>query len=499
MDSSSKLPPAEDCAQGGEKKKKDKQATNCTPFCEDNCEFQGQHDDLMMSIINLHELTDRARLDAWKERVISLSIDINEPLQDPNPYFRFPLLHWVAMLGKVKAVQWLMTLKDRVILRKGNTRGKSNETVVFSMVRYLHEGVKSKDPNKISNIFVNILESLLKRDPYLLLVQEDNNSNTVLHLCAQGEQGSTAPFLMYLKRTLVKLKEMLNKSESLSLNWLKTILQQKNEQDHTFIDVAARCKTQKEARELVDLIEKQEFDLSVEKAEEILNQRKQTERENVDDDENGDDDKELVGTGDGENKAANEKEEESEVNNTFEQTSSAVFVPDLAPPAKIPKITDESSTFSEDPLRDRMTLQSVCSHLQQWNDDSESKVTILQDPTEAPASASTNRAVKRGSGDQSTTSDVVTETESIGNTELAANVKASVEQLIQKTEQDLLKERNELEKAESEHRKMESEIKELQDEKERKEKEIERGKETVKDLEQQLDNCKQFLEKLRYN
>ena len=498
MDSSSKLPPAEDSAQGGEKKKKDKQATNCTPFCEENCEFQGQHNDLIMSLINLNE-SDRASLDAWKEHVISLNNDIDEPLKDPNPNFRLPLLHWVATLGKAKAVQWLLT-EDRVSLRKGNTQGMSNETVVFSMVRCLHEGVKSKDPNKISNIFVNILELLLKRDPYLLLVQEGSNSNTVLHLCAQGDESSTAPFLMYLKRTLVKLKEILNKnSESLPLDWLKTILQQKNEQGDTFIDVAARCKTQKEARELVDLILKQEFVLSVQKAEEILNQRKQNERENVDDDQNGDNDEDHISMGDGENEAANEKEQQSEVNNTFEPTSSAVFVPDLAPPAKIPKITDKSSTFSEDPLRGGVTLQSVCSHLQQWNDDSESKVTILQDPTEAPASASTNRAVKRGSWDQSTTSDVATETESIGNTELAANVKASVEKLIQKTEQDLLKERNELEKAESEHRKMESEIKELQDEKEKKEKEIERGKETVKDLEQQLDNCKQFLEKLRYN
>ena len=498
MDASSKLTPAEDGAQGGEKKKKDKQATNCTPFCEDNCEFQGQHDDLIMSLINLNE-SDRASLDTWKEHVISLNNDIDEPLKDPNPHFRLPLLHWVAMLGKVKAVQWLMTLKDRVIIRKGNTHGMSNETVVFSMVRCLHEGVKSKDPNKISNIFVNILELLLKRDPYLLLVQEGSNGNTVLHLCAQGDESSTAPFLMYLKRTLVKLKEILNKnSELLPLNWLKTILQQKNEQGDTFIDVAAKCKTQKEARELVDLILKQEFDLSVQKAEEILNQRKQTERENVDDDQNGDDDEDHLGMGDGENEAANEKEQQSEVNNTFEPTSSAVFVPDLAPPAKIQKITDKSSTFSEDPLRGGVTLQSVCSHLQQWNDDSESKVSILQDPTEALASASTNRAVKRGSWDQSTTSDVATETESIGNTELAA-VKASVEKLIQKTEQDLSKERNELKKAESEQRKMESEIKELQDEKEKKEKEIERGKETVKHLEQQLDDCKHFLEKLRYN
>lgn len=496
MDSYSKSPPAEDGAQGGGKKKKDKQATNCTPFCEDNCEFQGEHDDLIMSLINLNE-SDRASLDAWKEHLISLNIDINEPLQDPNPHFRFPLLHWVAMLGKVKAVQWLMTLKDRVIIRKGNTHGMSNETVVFSMVRCLHEGVKSKDPNKISNIFVNILESLLKRDPYLLLVQERNNGNTVLQLCAQGEQGSTAPFLMYLKRTLVKLKEMLNKSESLSLNWLKTVLQQKNEQGDTFIDVAARCKTQKEARELVDLILKQELVLSVQKAEEILNQRKQTERENVDDDQNGDDDEELVGTGDGENEAANEKEEETEVNNTFEPTSSAVFVPDLAPPAKIPKrITDESSTFSKDPLRDGVTVQSGCSNLQQWDDESESKNTTFQDSAEATGSASTNRGVKRGSRDQSTTSDVALETESGAGNEVLNKAKAGVEELIQETKQHLLQEKQELEKAESAQTKIEDEIKRLQEEKERKDEDIKRRKEKVKAQERKLNSYEEGLEKL---
>ena len=496
MDASSKLTPAEDGAQGGEKKKKDKQATNCTPFCEDNCEFQGQHDDLIMSLINLNE-SDRASLDAWKEHLISLNNDIDEPLKDPNPNFRLPLLHWVATLGKAKAVQWLLT-EDRVSLRKGNKQGMSNETVVFSMVRCLHEGVKSKDPNKISNIFVNILESLLKRDPYLLLVQERNNGNTVLQLCAQGEQGSTAPFLMYLKRTLVKLKEILNKnSELLPLNWLKTILQQKNEQGDTFIDVAAKCKTQKEARELVDLILKQEFDLSVQKAEEILNQRKQTERENVDDDQNGDDDEDHLGMGDGENEAANEKEQQSEVNNTFEPTSSAVFVPDLAPPAKIPKrITDESSTFSKDPLRDGVTVQSGCSNLQQWDDESESKNTTFQDSAEATGSASTNRGVKRGSRDQSTTSDVALETESGAGNEVLNKAKAGVEELIQETKQHLLQEKQELEKAESAQTKIEDEIKRLQEEKERKDEDIKRRKEKVKAQERKLNSYEEGLEKL---
>lgn len=209
------LPPAEDGAQGGEKRKKDKQTTNCTPFCGDNCEFQGQHNGLIMSLVTLQE-SDRASMDAWKKYVKNVS-DINKPLQDANPSFLCSLLQWAAILGKVKAVQWLLT-------EENNTQGiVPNETVLFLMVQYLHEGVKSKDANQISKIFLNILELLLKRDPNLLLVQEGSNSNTVLHLCAQGEKGSTAPFLMYLRRTLLRLKEVSNKSESLA-DLLKNIL-----------------------------------------------------------------------------------------------------------------------------------------------------------------------------------------------------------------------------------------------------------------------------------
>ena len=392
MDSSSKFPAVEDGVQGGVKTKKEKQAALCTPFCEENCEFQGQHNDLIMSLVNLHE-SDRESLDAWKEFVISLSCDLNEPLEDPNHNFRYPLLHWAATLGKVKAVQWLL-IEDRVSLRNGNAHGISNETVVFSMVRYLHEGVKCKDPNQISQIFVDILDSLLKRDPNLLLVQEVSNSNTVLHLCAKGKEGSTAPFLMYLRRTLVQLTKTSYKSESLPLNWLKNILEQRNEQGDTFIDVAAKFNNQKEAWELIDLI-KDKFVLSVRKAEEILNKRKVDDRENVDDHENGDGDEDYDGTNDGKNNAG-DKEEELEVNNTFEPGHSAVHDPDQAPPAKIPKTADESSTFSKDSLPYGVSLQSVSSHLQHWDDDRGSKVipftakplvkervNVLQDYTEA--------------------------------------------------------------------------------------------------------------------
>ena len=392
MDSSSKFPPVEDGVQGSERRTKEKQAALCAPFCEENCEFQGQHNDLIMSLVNLHE-SDRESMDAWKRNVISLSCDLNEPLEDPNPNFCYPLLHWAAMLGKLKAVQWLLT-EDRVSLRNGNAQGVSNETVVFSMVRYLHKGVKCKDPSQISQIFVNILDSLLKRDPNLLSVQEVSNSNTVLHLCAQGEEGSTAPFLMYLRRTLVKLKEISYNSESLPLNWLKNILEQRNEQGDTFIDVAAKFNNQKEAWKLIDLI-KDKFVLSLRKAEEILNRRKVDDGENVDDDENGDGDEDYDGMADGENKAV-DKEEELEVNNTFEPSHSAVYDPDQALPAKIPNTADESSTFSKDSLPYGVSSPSVSSHLQHWDDGRGSKVipstakpavkervNVLQDYTQA--------------------------------------------------------------------------------------------------------------------
>jgi len=49
-----------------------------------------------------------------------------------------------------------------------------------------------------------------------------------------------------------------------------------------------------------------------------------------------------------------------ELNDTFEPESSAIYGPDLAPPAKIRKPDDESSTFSKDSFGDEVSVHSVC-------------------------------------------------------------------------------------------------------------------------------------------
>ena len=98
-----------------------------------------------------------------------------------------------------------------------------------------------------------------------------------------------------------------------------------------------------------------------------MNKRKVDDRENVDDDGNGDGGEDYDGMNDGKNNTV-DKEEELEVNNVFEPGHIAVYDPDQAPPAKIPKTVDESSTFCKDPLPYGVCLQPVSSNLQHWGD-----------------------------------------------------------------------------------------------------------------------------------
>lgn len=461
----------------GEKMKTEKEAILCTPFCEDNCAFRGKHNVLILSLVRLHE-TDRISLEEWKASVISgkLTCDLNEPLQDPNPNldFCFSLLHWAAVLGKVKAIECLLT-QDLVSLRKDNTQVESNKKVVFSMVRYLHEGVKTNDPSKISMTFGKILDLLLKQDPGLLLVQEDATSNTVLHLCAQGEKDSNAPFLKYLRMTLVKLHEISEKNKALTL---QPILEQKNGEGDTFIEVAAKFQNQKEARDLIDFV-KEKFALSTKKAQDTLKKRTFDAIENDDDDDVDKNDSEV----DDEHLNATDFRNE-------EQGCYAVYKPVQTPPAKFRKKTDES----QDPLPVGVGPPLDESNMRHLDDVSQSNDSLL--PVEEPIGglASSNHGVKLSGLETSTTSDVASETESSTNeiTEAKAVVKNAIN-VIQKMEQNLLQEGNKLNKATLERAKMELEIAKLQRQKVQKDAEIKEMEKTVSDIKGELNEFKTSL------
>ena len=450
----------------GEKMKTEKETILCTPFCEDNCAFRSRHNELILSLVRLHE-TDRISLEEWKASVISgkLTCDLNKPLQDPNPNpdFRFSLLHWAAVLGKVKAIEWLLT-QDLVSLRKDNTQVESNKKVVFSMVRYLHEGVKTNDPSKISMTFGKILDLLLKQDPGLLFVQEEATSNTVLHLCAQGEKDSNAPFLKYLRMTLVKLHEISEKNKALTL---QPILEQKNGEGDTFIEVAAKFQNQKEARDLIDLI-KEKFALSTKKAQDTLKKRTFDAMENDDDDD--------VDKNDGE-------VDDEHLNATdFRNEEQGCYAP-----AKFLKKTDKT----QDPLPVGVGPLLDESNMRHLDDVSQSNDSLL--PVEEPIGglATSNHGVKLSGLETSTTSDVASETES--STNEITEAKALVKNLIQKQEQQLLQEGNKLKDATLERAKMELEITKLQRQKVQKDAEIKEMEKTVSDIKGQLNEFKTYL------
>lgn len=225
----------------------------CTPFCEPDCPFRGEHNEWIVSLVNLQE---KSGINDWKASVEKAknAFDFNQPLPDPVCKYRYPLLHWAAILGKVKAINWL--LKQEFIVLHSNADDTasgplsvSNETVLFSSVRFLHEGVKTREKFHIINVFSSILDAFLKYDPSVLLVEEERSKNTVLHVCAEGKENSLTPPFMYLKRLLGKLQEHYERNPKTPVS-LRDLLGKRNDDGDAFVHVLAKNIKNKEARDV---------------------------------------------------------------------------------------------------------------------------------------------------------------------------------------------------------------------------------------------------------
>ena len=126
-------------------KTKDLIAKQCTPFCGSDCPFQDKHHYLIVSLLGLQD-SKASSLGNWKAFIlheVDEGVDLNQPILDPDPDLRYPLLSWAAVLGKVKAVKWLLQ-QDFINLteNEGDSPPKlnvSNATALFSAVRNLHE------------------------------------------------------------------------------------------------------------------------------------------------------------------------------------------------------------------------------------------------------------------------------------------------------------------------------------------------------------------------
>ena len=147
----------------------------------------------------------------------------------------------------------------------------SNATALFSAVRYLHEGVRTRETYEITQLFANLLDAFIKRNPDILLVQEEPDKDTILHLCAREEQDSRAPFLKYLRQIIIKLQEHYEK-DNRRLQ-VKRILKRKNAAGDSFLHLLTRSEEKEEAKKLIQFTEDKfpnfQFLKKVKKSEEL--------------------------------------------------------------------------------------------------------------------------------------------------------------------------------------------------------------------------------------
>lgn len=93
----------------------------CTPFC-DTKKTCPKHHDLLLAVVNSSDgshTSEKASLEQFKETVkahLKKGWKTDDAIPDPVRNFRFPLLHWAGVLGKCKAMEWMISFGRRMFV-----------------------------------------------------------------------------------------------------------------------------------------------------------------------------------------------------------------------------------------------------------------------------------------------------------------------------------------------------------------------------------------------
>lgn len=141
---------------------------------------------------------------------------------------RFPLVHWVCILGKYRILEYLVNEKGFDLSVKVV---KNKEGPLYSMVRHLSSGMNARRTTEyVRNIFGNILDVFLRYTPEVLCEKDIKSHDTILHFLAR--RCNTDPYSrLYLKIVLVKIKE----SDNIPAEKEDEILSVVNKKGNTFL------------------------------------------------------------------------------------------------------------------------------------------------------------------------------------------------------------------------------------------------------------------------
>lgn len=220
-----------------------------TPFCGSNC--TSHHHKLLLSLLKCSNYNYGApHVDVFikhvKEYVNQLGkfsdVLANADLPEPVASFKYPLVHWVCVLGKFKVLEKLATMKE---FNLGVQSERTGETGLHRMLLSLDRiEVRKKSPTKtILEVFSKTLRTLTDNLPSVITLC-NKEGDTPFHCLAKvildctNELERMNTYEGYFEH-LVKELNRLRTSGNLTPEIVRELLLKTNNSQETFLHILA--------------------------------------------------------------------------------------------------------------------------------------------------------------------------------------------------------------------------------------------------------------------
>ena len=148
----------------------------CTPFCEEKCKYAGQHHKILVSIINCVDNRGYTKFTRTIAKFVKKGWNLNHPIEDPDPEFRYPLIHWATVLGNVMVLRWCVNEPSLYLNKRW---GQRSETALHRLMVCGYSALRESNVNMLKTF--KKLVKLLK----VLLPSKDDNKDLPIHVAAK--------------------------------------------------------------------------------------------------------------------------------------------------------------------------------------------------------------------------------------------------------------------------------------------------------------------------
>lgn len=220
-------------------------ASEHTPFCHITC--TATHHKLLVSLLNCPNSDHVAAKDVFVKQVNefitqagkSAKTKVNAGLPDPVASFRYPLVHWVCVLGKFKVLAKLAEMKEFNLAVQS---GRTGETGLHRMLLSLDEVLKKRPVQMVLEVFAKTLRTLTDSVPKIM-TKCNNERDTPFHCLAKiildcrGDQKMNT-YEGYMELLLKELT-YLKTAGKLMPDTVQKLLLKTNKNKETFLHILA--------------------------------------------------------------------------------------------------------------------------------------------------------------------------------------------------------------------------------------------------------------------